>query len=89
MAALEAVRARGGTVFVVAHRAGVINVADKLIVLQDGRIVECGPRQAVLAKLQAERKPGKLSSLCQRGRSHEHGAAADRLRSADERQSLA
>lgn len=49
--ALEAVRARGGTVFVVAHRTGVVKAADKLIVLQDGRIAECGPQQTVLAKL--------------------------------------
>jgi PrtD family type I secretion system ABC transporter len=49
--ALEAVRARGGTVFVVAHRAGVVKAADKLIVLQDGRIAECGPQASVLAKL--------------------------------------
>ncbi|HCK83262.1 MAG TPA: type I secretion system permease/ATPase, partial [Hyphomonadaceae bacterium] len=49
--AIEALRARGGTVFVVAHRAGVINVADKIIVLQEGRIVDFGPRSAVLAKL--------------------------------------
>ncbi len=51
--AIEAVKARGGTVFVVAHRAGVINVADKLIVMQESRIVECGPRHGVLAKLGA------------------------------------
>ncbi len=54
--ALEAVRARGGLVFVVAHRAGVINVADKILVLQEGRIVDFGPRSAVLAKLAAMSK---------------------------------
>lgn len=53
VAAIEAVKARGGTVFVIAHRAGVINVADKLIVMQESRIVECGPRHGVLAKLSA------------------------------------
>lgn len=49
--AIEAMRARGSTIFVVAHRAGVINVADKIVVLQEGRIVDFGPRPAVLAKL--------------------------------------
>ncbi|WP_228126838.1 type I secretion system permease/ATPase [Candidatus Viadribacter manganicus] len=51
--AIQAVRARGGVVVVMAHRAGVINVVDKLMLMREGRIVEFGPRQAVLAKLQA------------------------------------
>lgn len=54
--AIETMRTRGCTVFVVAHRAGVINVADKIIVLQEGRIVDFGPRSAVLAKLSAMSK---------------------------------
>jgi ATP-binding cassette subfamily C protein len=49
--ALEAMKGRGGVVFVVAHRAGVISIADKVIVLQEGRIVEFGPKAGVLAKL--------------------------------------
>lgn len=51
--AIQAVRARRGVVIVVAHRAGVVGIVDKLMVLRDGRIVEYGPRQAVIAKLQA------------------------------------
>jgi PrtD family type I secretion system ABC transporter len=51
--AIQAVRARHGVVVVVAHRAGVIGIVDKILVMRDGRVVEYGPRQAVLAKLQA------------------------------------
>ncbi len=51
-AAIEAVRARGGVAIVIAHRAGIINVVDKLMFMRDARIAEYGPRQAVLAKLQ-------------------------------------
>jgi ATP-binding cassette subfamily C protein len=51
VAAIQAVRARGGVVFVIAHRAGVVKVADKLMVLQEGRIVDYGPQPTVLAKL--------------------------------------
>jgi ATP-binding cassette subfamily C protein len=51
--AIQAVRARRGVVVVVAHRAGVIGIVDKILVMRDGRVVEYGPRQAVLAKLQA------------------------------------
>lgn len=52
-AAIQSIRARGGVAIVVAHRAGVIGAVDKIIVMRDARIVEYGPRQAVLAKLQA------------------------------------
>lgn len=51
--AIEAVRARRGVVVVIAHRAGIIGIVDKLLVMRDARIVEYGPRQAVLAKIQA------------------------------------
>lgn len=52
-AAINAVRERRGVAVVIAHRAGIINSVDKLIFMRDGRIVEFGPRQAVIAKLQA------------------------------------
>jgi len=54
--AIENVRARNGVVFVIAHRAGVVNIVDKLVVLREGRVVEFGPRAAVLAKMAAAQK---------------------------------
>ncbi|MEQ1492165.1 MAG: ATP-binding cassette domain-containing protein, partial [Terricaulis sp.] len=56
-AAIHAIRARGGVAIVIAHRAGVISAVDKLILMRDARIVDFGPRQAVLAKLQASLAP--------------------------------
>jgi PrtD family type I secretion system ABC transporter len=50
-AALVHMRAKGSVCFVVAHRAGVISTADKILVLKDGRVVDYGPRLDVLAKL--------------------------------------
>jgi ATP-binding cassette subfamily C protein len=49
-ALLEA-KGRGAISFVVAHRAGLINVADKLLVLNEGRLVQYGPREQVAAAL--------------------------------------
>lgn len=54
---IQAVKARDGVVFVVAHRVGVLNIADKVLFLRDGRLAEFGPRAAVLAKLAAAAKP--------------------------------
>ena len=50
-AALVHMRAKGSVCFVVAHRAGVISTADKILVLKDGRVVDYGPRLDVLSKL--------------------------------------
>ncbi|MET0545097.1 MAG: type I secretion system permease/ATPase [Caulobacterales bacterium] len=49
--ALKAAKARGAVCFVVAHRAGFMTIADKLLVLSDGRIQAFGPREEVAAKL--------------------------------------
>jgi PrtD family type I secretion system ABC transporter len=55
--AIQAVRERKGVAIVIAHRAGIISIVDKLLVLRDGRVIEYGPRQAVLAKLQSGAAP--------------------------------
>lgn len=49
--ALLAAKGWGAVSFVVAHRAGVIAVADKVLVLRAGRLVDFGPRGEVLARL--------------------------------------
>jgi ATP-binding cassette subfamily C exporter for protease/lipase len=49
--ALRDLKARGATVVVMTHRANLLVVADKLLVLQDGQARAFGPRDEVLAKL--------------------------------------
>lgn len=49
--ALQARRAAGATVIVIAHRAGALAAVNHLIVLQGGRVVQQGPRDAVLQVL--------------------------------------
>ena len=46
------VKAQGTTVFLITHRRGVLAVADRLIVLDQGEIKADGPTAAVLASLQ-------------------------------------
>lgn len=55
--ALKAARERGATAVVVAHRAGFMNIADKLMVVQDGRIEAFGPRDQVAAKFASPSGP--------------------------------
>jgi ABC-type protease/lipase transport system fused ATPase/permease subunit len=46
--ALRERRAAGATVIVMAHRIGALAAVDRLIVLEDGRVTEDGPRDEVL-----------------------------------------
>jgi ATP-binding cassette subfamily C exporter for protease/lipase len=50
-------KAKGKTVFLITHRPGAVAVADRLVVLRDGRIVADGPRDAVLAQLRPPQPP--------------------------------
>jgi ATP-binding cassette subfamily C protein len=55
IATLDGVRKRGGVAFVVAHRAGVLAIVDKIMLVKEGRIADFGPRAAMIAKLQPQR----------------------------------
>ena len=56
MQAVREFKAKGRTIFLITHRPGAIAVADQLVMLQDGRVQAQGPRDAVLAQLQAHRQ---------------------------------
>mgnify|MGYP001627046093 CR=1 FL=1 len=55
--ALLALKADGRTVLVISHRPGVLAVADRVVLMRDGRIVAQGPRDQVLAQLRAPSAP--------------------------------
>ena len=46
---------QGKTVVLISHRQGVLKVADRLVIMQDGLVVASGPRDGVLAALQKQR----------------------------------
>jgi len=64
VAALKAARERGATALVVAHRSGMMNIADALLVVRDGRLDMYGPRDQVMAKLAgaAQQRPVVVAS---------------------------
>jgi ATP-binding cassette subfamily C protein len=62
--AIGEVRARGASVILVAHRSGVIAIADKLLVLRDGAIERFGPREEVArAMAQQAQQAGAVTPL--------------------------
>jgi len=50
---VQELKARGCTVFLITHRPGILAVADRLLILQDGKVQADGPRDAVLGALRA------------------------------------
>jgi PrtD family type I secretion system ABC transporter len=52
-AAIQAAKARGAAIVIVAHRAGVLALADHLLVLRDGAVEQWGPKAAVLGRIAA------------------------------------
>ncbi|MEW5423211.1 type I secretion system permease/ATPase [Amorphus sp. 3PC139-8] len=66
VAALEAVRRRGGIAVVIAHRPGAVRVADQIAIMEAGRIARFGAREEILGARAARpggRRAAKAASL--------------------------
>lgn len=53
--AVQLIKGHGKTVVLISHRPGVIQVADRLLLLHEGKLVASGPRDGVLAAIQQQR----------------------------------
>lgn len=51
--AVEQLKAKGCTVYLISHRPGILAVADRVLILRDGQVVQEGPRDAVLQAMRA------------------------------------
>ena len=51
LSAIEQARERGAAVIVIAHRRGVLDAADRLLVLEEGRVKLFGPAAEVVARI--------------------------------------
>jgi ATP-binding cassette subfamily C protein len=51
--AVLAARDRGAALMIVAHRTGILNIADRLLVLREGQVERIGPRAEVIAQMAA------------------------------------
>ena len=57
--AVRNLKAQGKTVFLISHRGGIVNIADRLMILNQGQIQALDPREIVLARLQAPANPAQ------------------------------
>ncbi len=55
--AILAARARGAMVVLIAHRPSVMQVADRLLVLQEGRVAQFGPRTEIIDSILPDVRP--------------------------------
>lgn len=61
--AVQLLKDQGRTVLLISHRPGVIKVADRLVILESGRLVASGPRDGVLAALQKQRDSASAAAV--------------------------
>lgn len=55
--AVQRAKRRGAAILLIAHRPGVLALADKLAVLQDGRLAAVGPRDSILQQFSSQKRP--------------------------------
>jgi len=48
---------------VISHRPGVLAVADRIVLMRDGRVMDAGERDAVLRRLQGAAAPAPSQPL--------------------------
>ena len=62
--AVRGIRERGGIVIAVSHRPSLLEAFDKILLLRDGRMVACGPKQEIMEKYLAS-APASVKTLQQ------------------------
>jgi len=59
--AVQGLKLQGKTVVLISHRPGIVSVADRLLILQNGTVQASGPRDGVLAALQKQREQAQAA----------------------------
>jgi len=49
--AIEALKAQGATIIIISHKASIFRVADKMLILREGRVEAFGPRDQVMSRM--------------------------------------
>jgi len=60
--AMQLLKNQGASVVLISHRSGVLAVADRVVILQDGKLVASGPRDAVLEALKKQKEAATLAA---------------------------
>ncbi len=60
--AMLLLKSKGANVILISHRPGVLAVADRVVILQDGQLVASGPRDGVLQALKEQREAAAVTA---------------------------
>ena len=60
--AVLGLKERGKTVVLISHRPGIVNVADRLLILHQGEVQASGSKDGVLAALQKQREAAQITA---------------------------
>ena len=60
--AMQLLKSKGANVVLISHRPGVLAVADRVVILQDGKLVASGPRDGVLEALKKQKEAAALAA---------------------------
>lgn len=67
---LKAISGSGMTILISTHRPSLLQVVDRLLVFEQGRLVADGPREKVLATIQAQAQANAAAAAGQKGPAH-------------------
>jgi ATP-binding cassette subfamily C protein len=65
--AIRAAKAEGAIVVMIAHRPAIMEIADKLLVLENGRVSQFGPRTDIISPMHGNRSPATSSPAIAKG----------------------
>ena len=60
--AIQELKAKGKTVFLITHRPGAVAVADRVLLLRDGTVQADGPRDAIMAAMQSAQQAAEQAA---------------------------
>ena len=61
--AISAARERGAMVFLIAHRSGILALADQLLLLNKGSVERLGPRDKIINELKPKTQPSNVFGM--------------------------
>ena len=61
--AIQQLKTTGATIFIITHRSGILAQVDHLLVLRNGSIAAYGPRERVMAELNAQKQAAQQQQL--------------------------
>lgn len=61
--AIQQIKATQATVFIITHRAGILAQVDQLLVLRNGSVMAFGPREQVMADLNAQKQAAVAAQI--------------------------